>query len=44
VITAHKLTLLCDALRKLAAELAADDAFRDPDRGQQAPDIPPPDR
>ena len=31
VITAHKLTLLCDALRKLAAELAADDTFRDPD-------------
>jgi transposase len=26
-----KLTLLRDALRKLAAELAADDAFRDPD-------------
>ena len=32
VVTARKLTFLRDALRKLAAELAADDAFRDPDR------------
>lgn len=32
VVTAQKLTLLRDALRRLAAALAADDAFRDPER------------
>ena len=32
VVTAGKLTVLRDALRKLAAELASDDAFRDPGR------------
>jgi hypothetical protein len=32
VITAPRLTHLRDAIRKLAAELAAFDAFRDPDR------------
>lgn len=32
VVTAPKLTLLRDALRQLAAELATDDAFRDPGR------------
>jgi hypothetical protein len=32
VVTTQKLTFLRDALRKLATELAADDAFRDSDR------------
>ncbi len=32
VVTAGKLPLLHDALRKLTAELADGDAFRDPDR------------
>lgn len=32
VVTAGKLTVLRDALRKLAAELASDDAFGDPGR------------